>query len=57
MKAAPFPRLFHRSPGGFGWGNMKDVDIHCMFPRSPVFPRIFMGGGLKMKMCSDGGRR
>lgn len=56
MKAAPFPPMFPRSPGGYGWGNMKSVDKYCMFPRSPVFPRIFIGGGVKTQNCGLGGR-
>lgn len=56
MRAAPFPRMFPVFPGGFGWGNMKDVDDNCMFPRSPVFPRIFIGSGVKTRKYRLGGR-
>jgi hypothetical protein len=54
MKAAPFPLMFPRSPGGFGWGNTKDADNIYMFPRSPVFPRIFIGGGVKTRKSRYG---
>ena len=56
MKAAPFPRMFPVFPCGFWWGNMKDVDENCMFPRSPVFPRNYIGGGVKTRKYRLGGR-
>ena len=55
MRAAPFPRLFHRSPGGLGGWNTKDVDKICMFPRSLVFPYLCVNGRKKTQVCPTGG--
>jgi hypothetical protein len=57
MSAAPFPRMFPAFPCVFGVGNMKDVDIHFMFPCSPLFPRIFIRGGVKIERRRQGGGR